>query len=71
MKISPNLYGRMDGSKFLMFSLVSRKFLTMRNIALYSVCQFCKWYIYHKCRVEPGKNSSISNICIAFGNVTE
>ena len=32
MKIGPNLYGRI-----LMFSLVSRKFLTMRNIALYSV----------------------------------
>ena len=39
MKISPNLYGRMDGSK-LMLSLVSRKFLAMRNIALYSVISF-------------------------------
>ena len=44
MKISPNLYGRMDG---LMFSLVSRKFLAMCNITLYSVwfscdCVYCK-----------------------------
>ena len=39
MKISPNLHGRMNGLKFeiLMFSLVSRKFLAMRKIALYSV----------------------------------
>jgi len=37
MKISPNIYGRMDGFKILMFSLVSRKFLAMRNIVLYSV----------------------------------
>ena len=34
MKISPNLYGWVE---ILMFSLVSRKFLAMRNIALYSV----------------------------------
>ena len=27
--------------KILMFSLVSRKFLAMRNIALYSVCTVC------------------------------
>ena len=27
--------------------------------------------LHHTCRVEPGKNSSISNICKEFGNVTE
>ena len=35
------------------------------------ICQCCKWYIYHKCRVEPGKNSSNSMIWRAFGNETE
>ena len=38
MKISPNLYGRMDGSNFD----VSRKFLAMRNIKLYSVSGYLK-----------------------------
>ena len=36
MKISPNLYGN-EWVEILMFSLVSRKFLAMLNIALYSV----------------------------------
>ena len=34
MKINSNLYGWVD---ILMFSLVSRKFLDMHNITLYSV----------------------------------
>ena len=37
MKISPNLYSKNGWVEILMFSLVSRKFLAMRNIALYSV----------------------------------
>ena len=36
MKISPNLYCRMDGS-ILIFFLVFRKFLAMLNITVYSV----------------------------------
>ena len=39
MKISPNLYKRMDGLKFWCFPLVSRKVHAMRNITLYSVYQ--------------------------------
>ena len=42
MKISHKLCNRMDGTKCLMFSLVSSKFLAMRNIALYSVCTIQK-----------------------------
>ena len=42
MKISPNLYGRMDGSNtYLMSSLFSSKFLAMRKITLYSVAVKC------------------------------
>ena len=38
MKISPNLYGRMDGSKFWCFPwFPENSLLFMRNIALYSV----------------------------------
>ena len=37
MKISPNLSGRINGSKLWFFSLVFSKFLAMRNITLYSV----------------------------------
>ena len=39
MKISPNLYGRTDGSKFGFFP-GSNKFLAMCNITLYSVFIF-------------------------------
>ena len=52
MKISPNLYGKMDGSKFwcfhwfsLLLSLVFSKFLAMRNIMLYSAV-YSKHWIY-------------------------
>ena len=42
MKISPNLYGRMNGSNtYLMSSLFSSKFLAMRKITLYSVAVKC------------------------------
>ena len=31
----------------------------------------CTYCLHHICRVEPGKNSSNSMVCRAFGNVTE
>ena len=39
MKISQSFLGSKDGSKILMITLVSSKFLAMRNITLYSVCR--------------------------------
>jgi hypothetical protein len=55
MKISPNLYGRM-----LMFSLVSRKFLAMRNITLYSVYSAVeRLLMYRDQDVTSGSDTSI------------
>ena len=67
----------------LYFGLINYK---VNNVCLYLLCNLwfsrrfwilakktitCTYYLHHICRVEPGKPSSISKICIAFGNVIE